>query len=139
MTPRTATLADAVAVAAGGCGSGDSAQDTGLPPIGHVFTIVLENKNYDVTFGKRTPAPYLAKTLARKGQLLTRYYGTGHRSLGNYITMISGQSESRAIQRGCPRFSEFELERMGASYQAVGDGCVYPAKVVTLADQLDAS
>ena len=133
---RLALIAAAALLA--GCG-GDDSEDSALPPIGHVFTIVLENKDYDVTFGKRTPAPYLGETLVRKGQLLTEYYGTGHRSLGNYITMISGQSENRATQRGCPRFSEFELERMAAYDQAVGDGCVYPAKVVTLADQLDAS
>lgn len=64
-----------------------------LPPIKHVFTIVLENKNYDDTFGEGSHAPYLAKTLTSKGQLLSEYHGTGHFSLGNYITMISGQAE----------------------------------------------
>jgi hypothetical protein len=132
---RAALIAGAVAIA--GCGGGSSSEDSSLPEIGHVFTIVLENKNYDVTFGKRSPAPYLAETLAGKGQLLTEYYGTGHSSLGNYLTMISGQSENRATQLSCERFVEFELERTAAYDQAVGDGCVYPAKFVTVTDQLD--
>jgi phosphatidylinositol-3-phosphatase len=59
-----------------------------------VFTIVLENKNYESTFGPPSTAPYLSQTLRAKGQLLTDYYGTGHASLGNYITLISGQSEN---------------------------------------------
>ena len=72
---------------------------------------MLENKDYDVTFGENPPAPYLAETLPAKGQLLTEYYGTGRSSLGNYLTMISGQSESRATQRG---LSPFRRVRAGA-------------------------
>jgi hypothetical protein len=48
------------------------------PPIKHVFVIVLENKNFDETFGPASEAPYLARTLTAKGQLLRQYYGTGH-------------------------------------------------------------
>ena len=136
MSVRLGLLATVAVIA--GCG-GDSPDEPAPPPIGHVFTIVLENKNYDVTFGADPPAPYLAKTLPAKGLLLTRYYGTGHRSLGNYITMISGQSQNEATQGGCQRFTQFDLERIGADDQAVGTGCVYPKEVVTLADQLDAA
>ena len=88
----------AAATVVAGCGGGSS-EDSELPPIGHVFTIVLENKDYDGTFGENTPAPYLAETLTAKGTLLTEYYGTAHASLGNYLTMISGQS---AIRRPSP-------------------------------------
>ena len=128
----------AAGVLLAGCGGG-AQEEPELPAIGHVFTIVLENKDYDVTFGENPPAPYLAETLTAQGRLLTEYYATGRSSLGNYLTMISGQSQSRATQRGCPRFLEFELERIGAYDQAVGDGCVYPDRVVTVADQLEAS
>jgi hypothetical protein len=133
---RLALIAAAALLA--GCG-GDDSEDSALPPIGHVFTIVLENKDYDVTFGENPPAPYLAEKLPAKGQLLTEYYGTGHRSLGNYVTMISGQSENPATQASCPRFTEFELERTAAYDQAVGEGCVYPSRIVTVADQLEAT
>src|SRR5213079_1384209 len=52
-----------------------------VPPIRHVFLVILENKSYDETFGSDSPAPYLAETLPSKGQLLTHYYGIGHESL----------------------------------------------------------
>jgi phospholipase C len=53
-----------------------------LPPIKHVWIVVLENKSHDTTFGPNSQAPYLANTLASDGELLTHYYGTGH-SLDN--------------------------------------------------------
>ena len=53
------------------------------PKIRHVFLIVLENQAYRVTFGGRTPAPYLARTLPQRGALLRNYYGIGHMSLDN--------------------------------------------------------
>src|SRR5919201_5922451 len=34
------------------------------PPVKHVFVIVLENKDFDVTFGPGSQSPYLSKTLA---------------------------------------------------------------------------
>jgi hypothetical protein len=106
-------------------------------PVGHVFIIVLENKDYDVTFGEDSPAPYLANKLASKGQLLTEYYGTGHFSLGNYITMISGQSENPETQADCQVFSEMTPGTIGADGQALGSGCVYPPEVDTIAGQLN--
>ncbi len=122
-----------------GCGGDSSEGESDPPAIGHVFTIVLENKDYRVTFGKDPPARYLAEALPAKGQLLTRYYGTSRPSLGNYIAMISGQAVNDTVQRSCPRFVDFQLQRVGAYDQAIGSGCVYPQKVVTLADQLEAA
>jgi hypothetical protein len=107
------------------------------PPTGHVFIITLENKNFDASFGPAAEAPYLAGTLVRKGALLTQYYGTGHHSLGNYITMISGQSENPTTQADCGLFSEFAFAGVGAGGQALGSGCVYPAQIKTIADQLE--
>src|SRR5690349_15662231 len=34
-----------------------------LPPIRHVFLIVLENKSFEAAFGPGSPAPYLARSL----------------------------------------------------------------------------
>ena len=110
----------------------------GLPPIKHVFTIVLENKNYEDSFGDAPMSPYLGQTLPRKGQLLTQYHGTGHFSLGNYITMISGQSENPETQSDCMSFNEFKPGAIGPDGQALGAGCVYPAEVQTVVDQLEA-
>jgi phosphatidylinositol-3-phosphatase len=111
----------------------------GLAAVKHVFTIVLENKDYDATFGEDAEAPYLANTLAAKGALLTQYHGTGHFSLGNYITMISGQSENPTTQADCTNFDELTPGTIGPSGQAIGAGCVYPKAVETVAGQLEAA
>ena len=50
---------------------------TGLPPIRHVFVIVLENEGYDETFGDPTADPYLATTLPSAGAQLSEYHGIG--------------------------------------------------------------
>jgi hypothetical protein len=109
-----------------------------FPPIKHVFVIVLENKNFDETFGPASEAPYLAKTLTAKGQLLRQYYGTGHESLDNYITMVSGQAPNPQTQGDCIfGFNEMVPGTMGDDGQALGMGCVYPPAVKTVADQLE--
>jgi hypothetical protein len=128
----------ALACVFGGAANAPAAKHA--PKIKHVFTIVLENKNYDATFGDAaTEAPYLARKLPAKGRLLSQYHGTGHFSLGNYITMISGQSENPTTQTDCQSFSEFAPGTIGANGQALGAGCVYPPQVLTVADQLEAA
>ena len=108
------------------------------PAIGHVFVINLENTGYDTTFGSSSKAPYLSKTLTAKGQLLTQYYGIGHVSLDNYIAQISGQGPSKATQTDCTTYSEFQSTGTGDLGQVLGNGCVYPSSVKTIADQLTA-
>ncbi len=107
------------------------------PPVGHVFVINLENKGYATTFGAGSPAPYLSKTLRAKGNLLTNYYGIGHNSLDNYQAQISGQGPNPQTQADCQLFTDFlELPVPGPNGQAIGQGCVYPRSVKTVADQL---
>ena len=112
-----------------------------VPPIGHVFVIVLENKGYGSTFANPpTQDPYLAKTLVGHGALLTRYYGTGHESNDNYLSMISGQAPNPQTQFDCQSFTDFTGPGLTVSPgQAVGSGCVYPTSVKTVADQLTAA
>jgi hypothetical protein len=107
-----------------------------LPPVRHVFVVNLENKDYSETFGASSPAVYLNQTLVPKGQLLDNYYGVAHNSLPNYIAQLSGQGPNPQTQGDCQIYSDFRLASMGADGQAVGAGCVYPARVRTLADQL---
>ena len=107
---------------------------------GHIFVVVLENKGYDNSFGANTPAPYLARTLPSRGALLQQYYGIGHNSLDNYIAMISGQGPNPETQADCGIFSDFRMQgTLDGDGQAVGSGCVYPASVLNLADQLEAA
>ncbi len=108
------------------------------PAVGHVFVVNLENKGYDETFGPSSPAPYLSTTLRNQGQLLSQYYGTAHNSLPNYIAQISGQGPNSQTQGDCQVYSDFVQTGTVAPDQAVGNGCVYPANVKTVADQLEA-
>nr|WP_239537664.1 alkaline phosphatase family protein [Dyella mobilis] len=109
-----------------------------LPPVGHVFVIVLENEPFDVTFGPESIAPYLAHELPAHGALLKQYFGIGHYSLDNYIALISGQAPNSQTQGDCHNFTEFvpTTGKLDANGQLAGQGCVYPAIVPTVADQL---
>jgi hypothetical protein len=108
-----------------------------LPPVRHVFVIVLENEGFDSTFQATSSAPYLADTLTKAGAFLRQYHGTGHVSLDNYIAMISGLAPSRETQFDCPRFSEFVQTGTASDGQPIGSGCVYPKSIKTIANQLE--
>jgi hypothetical protein len=107
-----------------------------VPPARHVFVINIENKGYDATWGAGSAAPYLAKTLRRKGVLLNTYYGTAHNSQGNYIAQVSGQGPNPDMQADCQNFPEFTETSKTAPQQAVGRGCVFPKNVRSLPRQM---
>ena len=110
-----------------------------LPPIGHVFVIALENESASTTFGAGSPAPYLSTTLRSEGAYLPNYYAVGHESNDNYIAMISGQAPTAQNQADCQFYDNLEPGTIGSDGQAEGTGCVYPAEVPTIADQMTAS
>jgi phospholipase C len=120
---------------------GATAAGAALPPIRHVFIIVLENQAYAPSFGAQSAAPYLGRTLPALGALLTQYYGIGHASLGNYVALVSGQAPNQDTQLDCGTFADFSLRApaLDANGQALGRGCVYPTLVKTLPDQLEAA
>ena len=138
------------ASAATGGSSGHSSDGLGIQPgkIKHVWLIILENKSYDATFTGLNNNTYLWKTLPAQGVLLKNYYGTGHFSLDNYISMVSGQATQPDTQSDCPLYDNFS-GTVGASGQLVSaagpnaapgtNGCVYPSSVQTLFNQLDAA
>ncbi|MDT7785331.1 MAG: phosphatidylinositol-3-phosphatase [Pseudonocardiales bacterium] len=107
-------------------------------PVGHVFTIVLENKDFAKTYGPASAVPFLAKDIRAQGALVTNYFGVAHPSQPNYIAMISGQPPTPSTQADCqsnkvfagpPEFVQDDIFK--------GDTCTYPSEVRTLADQLD--
>lgn len=110
-------------------------------PVKHVFIVVLENEKFASSFGPAAQADpalrYLAKDLPAQGALLSNYYATSHMSLGNYITMVSGQPANVATQADCPSYSNF-ISLGSWNGIAIGQGCVYPSSVKTVADQLQA-
>jgi hypothetical protein len=108
------------------------------PPIGHVFIVMLENENADSTFAPDSSAPYLSQTLPSQGAFLPQYYGVTHLSLGNYIALVSGQGSNPQTQADCMGFTDFVGAAIGPDGQALGQGCVYPTTVQTVAGQLAA-
>ncbi len=131
----------------------------GIAPgkIKHVWLIILENKAYDASFTGLNNNTYLWQTLPSQGVLLRQYYATGHSSQDNYTTMVSGQAPQPDVQNNCPYynaangsvdtsgdvFSNVNYGQLvlanGPNVAAGGNGCVYPASVPTLFNQLDAA
>ncbi|MHB8235129.1 MAG: alkaline phosphatase family protein [Solirubrobacteraceae bacterium] len=108
-----------------------------LPAIEHVFVIMLSDEPYASTFGPESPAPYLSRTLERRGELLARYYAVTHEQLANGIALISGQGPTPATVANCPVYAAVSPATPAAEEQVSGDGCVYPATVATLPGQLE--
>jgi hypothetical protein len=113
-----------------------SAPSNPLPPVKHVFEIVLSEHGFEEAFGASSQATYLAKTLASQGELLTNYYAVAQGSLANEIALISGQGPTPQTDEDCPLFSDIVPGTVGAEGQVAGSGCVYPAAAPTIADEL---
>ena len=154
-TPAGAANSDASGNGAGSAGSGRASgapvgadRQTELagpaasayapPKIGHVWTIIFENKSYESTFTGLNENDYLWKTLPSYGLLLRQYYGTGHYSLDNYISLVAGQAPAPGNQADCPQYVNVAPgfpAPDGQTYAATG--CVYPNSVQTIFDQMD--
>ena len=114
---------------------------SGLPPIKHVWYIDLENEGYAQSFGTPSADPYLARTLRAEGALLRNYYAVGHDSLDNYVAQVTGQSPDPATMNDCGVETRFTPTNVVAKpyHQLVGNGCIYPASVPTLGNQMSAA
>jgi phosphatidylinositol-3-phosphatase len=123
---------------AGMATAGTAPQPSQLPAIKHVWVIELENEGLSQSFGDRAADPYLAVVLRREGALLKNYYATGHDSADNYISQISGQAPDHATQNDCGVWTRFKRSNVIEKPfgQLVGNGCVYPASIPTLGNQL---
>ena len=112
--------------------------------IKHVWLIIMENKSYDATFSGLNNNTYLWKTLPSQGVLLTQYYGTGHFSNDNYLSLVSGQAPVTDTQSDCPYYDAMSgtvdtsgnltnnanygqfASGAGPNAAAGQNGCVYP-------------
>ena len=139
---------------------------TGLRPgeIKHVWLIILENKSYDATFSGLNQNTYLWKTLPAQGVLLKNYYGTGHFSMDNYISLVSGQAPEQDTQEDCSVSAKLigpnsdilhsgslvtdknygqmnspanASQPSGANAPNGANGCAYPTDVPTLFNQFN--
>ena len=159
----TATLAAGALVRAAGDEHGRRDVVRAAVPEGairHVMVIDLENENFATTFGASSPAVYLNTVLLAQGELVTNYFATSHVSLGNYISQVSGQGPTVAVNNDCldlaslshpPVLGGFTdvlpgtdaLDDQRFPGQVVGDGCVFPSPApgrrgaMTIGDQLD--
>lgn len=113
-------------------------EEAPLPPIEHVFLIVLGESSYEEAFGDSSPAPYLAQTLAKRGALLTNYYAVTKGDLANQIALLSGQGPTAETAAGCPGYADIAPGTLSKAGQIEGSGCVYPAATPTLPGQLAA-
>jgi hypothetical protein len=143
--------------------TGMTITSTGLKSgqIKHVWLIILENKSYDATFTGLNQNSYLWKTLPGQGVLLKNYYGTGHFSQDNYVSMVSGQAPEQDTQSDCS-VENFDFgsnasivkngvnrgqvasganaaQPSGANASNGLNGCTYPTDAPTLFNQLDAA
>jgi len=141
MFSRLARVLAAAALVTCTCANAAPVKTGGMNAVRHVFVVVLENQDYEAIFGAKTVAPYLGLKLPRMGAMVNNYYATGHASLGNYLSMISGQPEAPATIADCRVYVDFTLNGAPSPIDsdgiAKGDGCVYPAKVKTVVDQLE--
>jgi hypothetical protein len=142
---------------------------SGLKPgaIKHVWLIILENKSYDATFTGLNQNSYLWKTLPKQGVLLKNYYGTGHSSEDNYLSLASGQAPEEDTQSDCSvkdydfgsnadivtrggspkadiNYGQVDspanaVQPSGANAPNGTNGCTYPEDTPTLFNQLDAA
>jgi hypothetical protein len=109
------------------------------PPIRHVWQIQLENEDESATYGASSVATYLNDTLKPEGVFLANYYATGHVSLDNYLSELSGEPGNVDTLADCQRYQDYTGDATDTSGSVnAGAGCVYPASVKTLPDQLTA-
>jgi hypothetical protein len=123
-----------------GAGSESSSEGTlkKLPPIKHVWVIMLSDAPYASVFGPASAAPYLSKTLERQGELLARYDAVAHEELADEIALLSGQGPTAETAANCPNYTEIAVSGAGPEGQVLGGGCVYPSSTQTLPGELSA-
>jgi hypothetical protein len=142
--PTTSTAATKPAAAGasptpaeGGAEPSSGAAATKLPPIKHVFLIVLSNEPYASAFGPASSAHYLTG-LEQHGELLVRYDAVAHEELANGVALLSGQGPTAQTAANCPTYAPIVPATAAADQQVLGEGCVYPASTQTLPGQLQA-
>jgi hypothetical protein len=110
-----------------------------LPPIRHVFLIVLSDQGYTSAFGPSSMGPYLARTLTAQGELFPNYFAVASGELANGIALLSGQGPKPQTAANCPQYVDLAPAAPATAGQFIGAGCVYPTPAHTLADQLIAN
>ena len=125
--------------ASAGPASGSSRSDPrpGVPPLKHVFVIMMENTSYDDLLSPSNQNTAFIQQLAANNGLATNYFGVTHVSLPNYIAATSGQtwgSNSDDVAQA-PAFDHQnlvdQLEAAGVSWKAYMENLPSPGDPVT--------
>ena len=107
-----------------------------LPPIKHVFLVMLSDQGFNQAFGTAKGHPYLSTTLRKQGELISQYYAVASSPLANEIALLSGQGPTQDTASDCPVFTTIAPTGNTASSQVLGNGCVYPQATGSLPTQL---
>src|SRR5437899_3566184 len=93
-----------------------------VPAFDHIFTIVMENHNYDEVVGNAGQAPYI-NSLGSQYGLATGYHAVSHPSLPNYLALSGGSTFG--ISDDCtdcfvsaPNLAVDRVEASGRSWKA---------------------
>jgi phosphatidylinositol-3-phosphatase len=123
--------------------SSSGSKTTATPPpasllsqITHVWVISLSSGSFSAALASRSSDPYLAKQLVPKGTLLEDYSLVSESPTANDVALLSGQGPNLETEKGCPTYSPLTPPELSSKGFTTGSGCVYPATVHTLADQV---
>jgi hypothetical protein len=143
VTQRTVTVSQTTTPSSGDRNRGTTSSTTPtsttastLPPIGHVWEIVLSGQGYGQSFGTTKGHPYLSKTLVDQGEVISQYDAVAASPLANEIALISGQGPTPQTLADCPQYSDIVPAQTGRLGQVLGAGCLYPAATETLGLQM---
>lgn len=109
-----------------------------LPPIKHVFVIMLSDEPYASAFGPSSAASYLVGTLEHEGKLLVDFHAVAHEELADEVALVSGQGPTAETAANCATYTAITPTGSEAYEQVLGNGCVYPRSVQTLPGALEA-
>lgn len=99
-----------------------------VPPVSHIFVIVMENRESDQIIGN-PQAPYI-NALAGRYALATDYFAIRHPSLPNYLALIGGEtfgvsSDCTSCIQNAPNLVD-ALEHAGKSWKSYQEGLPHP-------------
>jgi phosphatidylinositol-3-phosphatase len=117
-------------------GSSPNGPPPGVPPLKHVFVIMMENTSYDDLLSPSNPNTTFIQQLAANNGLANNYFGVTHVSLPNYIATTSGQtwgSNSDDVAQA-PLFNHQnivdQLEAAGVSWKAYMENLPSPGNLI---------
>src|SRR5271163_2078432 len=80
----------AALIVAGSAGAAQGPCPKGIPPLDHVFVIMMENHAYG-QIANNPQAPFL-NSLMQKANLATNYFAIAHPSSTNYLEVVGGSN-----------------------------------------------